>query len=120
MSPQGKEETIQALLALQRPDGGWNLPSLGQWNRRDNTPNNADAPSDGFGTGFVIYVLRQAGVPATHEKLCAGIAWLKGHQRESGRWFTRSVNNDKAHYIANAGTGFALLAIHACEEEQAK
>ena len=27
--------------------------------------------------------------------LVKGIAWLKANQRESGRWFTRSLNNDK-------------------------
>ena len=42
------------------------------------------------------------------------MAWLEGNQRESGRWFTRSLNDDKAHYIANAGTGFAVMALAAC------
>ena len=115
MTPDQQAETIRTLLALQRPDGGWNLPSLGDWKRRDGSPNDKDAPADGFGTGFVVYVLRQAGVPRDHEKVRAGVAWLKANQRESGRWFTRSVNHDRAHLIANAGTGFALLAIRACE-----
>ena len=74
-----------------------------------------NAPSDGFGTGLVVYVLRQAGLPATHEAIQRGIAWLKGNQRESGRWFVRSLNTDKFHYITNAGTSFAVLAIKACE-----
>jgi squalene-hopene/tetraprenyl-beta-curcumene cyclase len=115
MTPGQKDETTRTLLDLQRPDGGWNLPSLGDWKRRDGTPNDKGAPSDGFGTGFVVYVLRQAGLPSDHPKLRDGVAWLKANQRESGRWFTRSVNNDKAHYIANAGSGFAVMAIRACE-----
>ena len=100
--------------SLQRPDGGWSLPSLGDWKRRDGTPNDKDAPSDGYATGLVVYVLRQAGVPAEDEALRRGVAWLKTHQRASGRWFTRSLSNDKAHYITNAGTGFAVLALSAC------
>ena len=115
MDQDQQQATIQTLLNRQRPDGGWNLPSLGTWNRHDGSPNDPNIPSDGFGTGFVIYVLRQAGVPASHDKLQQGTAWLKANQRLSGRWFTRSLSNDKAHYIANAGTGFALLAITACE-----
>ena len=37
------------------------------------------------------------------------------NQRESGRWFVRSLNTDKYHYITNAGTSFAVLALKACE-----
>src|SRR5262249_13450863 len=64
MTSDERKETIDQLLALQRPDGGWSLPSLGRWKRRDGSLNDRDAPSDGYGTGFVVYVLRQAGVPA--------------------------------------------------------
>jgi squalene-hopene/tetraprenyl-beta-curcumene cyclase len=115
MTEAGREQAVRKLLDLQRPDGGWSLPSLGDWKRRDGTPNDPDAPGDGFGTGFVVYVLRQAGLPADHPSLRRGVEWLKEHQRESGRWFTRSVSNDKAHYITHAGTGFAVMALRACE-----
>jgi squalene-hopene/tetraprenyl-beta-curcumene cyclase len=60
-------------------------------------------------------VLRQAGLPAAHPALRKGVAWLKANQRASGRWFTRSLNTDRAHYISHAGTAFALLALKACE-----
>ncbi|MHC5541754.1 squalene--hopene cyclase, partial [Singulisphaera rosea] len=59
-----------------------------------------------------------AGVPARDEALQRGVGWLRSHQRESGRWFTRSLSNDKFHYIANAGTGFAVLALKACDVEE--
>ena len=105
---------MSRLRALQRPDGGWNLPSLGNWKRRDGTPNDPQAPSDGYASGLAVFVLRQAGVPATDPAIRRGVAWLVSHQRASGRWFTRSVNNDKAHYITHAGTAFAVLALRAC------
>ncbi|MBX6314054.1 MAG: terpene cyclase/mutase family protein [Isosphaeraceae bacterium] len=115
MRPAEREATIQDLLALQRPDGGWNLPSLGDWSRRDGSPNDKNAPSDGYATGLVIYILRQAGLPSDREPIQRGAAWLRSHQRRSGRWFTRSLNHDEAHYITHARTAFAVLALKACE-----
>ena len=114
MTPEEREKTRRDLLSLQRPDGGWSLPTLGDWKRRDGSPNPKDGPSDGYATGFVVYVLRQAGVPSDDPAIKKGVTWLEGNQRESGRWFTRSLSNDAAHYIANAGTGFAVMALAAC------
>ena len=68
------------------------------------------------GTGFAIYVLRQAGVPAEQPRIQKGIAWLKTHQRASGRWFTRSMWKDSKHYITHAGTAYGILALAACGE----
>jgi squalene-hopene/tetraprenyl-beta-curcumene cyclase len=115
MTGPEKEQTIKELLALQREDGGWNLPSLGDWKRLNGKANDKQAASDGYGTGLVLYVLRQAGVPADKEPIRRGVNWLKSNQRASGRWFTRSVNADRAHYLANAGTAYAILALKACE-----
>jgi squalene-hopene/tetraprenyl-beta-curcumene cyclase len=114
MGSNDREPVKDLLRSLQRPDGGWSLASLGDWNRRDGSPNPKDGPSDGYATGLVVYVLRQAGVPAEDPAIRRGAAWLEANQRASGRWFTRSLNNDKAHYIANAGTGFAVMALAAC------
>jgi len=115
MDKAERERTVKALLAQQRADGGWNLPSLGAWKRNDGKPQDKDAPSDGYATGLVVYVLRQAGVAAAEKPMQRGVGWLKANQRESGRWFTRSLNHDGRHYIANAGTAYAILALMACE-----
>jgi squalene-hopene/tetraprenyl-beta-curcumene cyclase len=111
-----RERTVADLLASQRPDGGWSLTSLGRFERRDGTPNPQNAPGDGYGTGFVVYVLRQFGIPADAEPIRRGIGWLKSHQRSSGRWFTRSPTLNTNHYITHAGTGYALMALAACGE----
>jgi squalene-hopene/tetraprenyl-beta-curcumene cyclase len=115
MTPAERSQTMEDLLALQREDGGWNLPSLGDWKRLDGEPNDKQAPSDGYTTGLVVYVLRQAGVPTDKEPIRRGVRWLRANQRESGRWFTRSINADRAHYLTNAGTAYAVLALKACE-----
>ena len=114
MTVDEQKKTIAALQEKQHKDGGWCLPSLGNYHRRDEakTPNDPNAASDGYGTGFVTYVLLQAGVKPTDPAITSAVKWLKSNQRESGRWFTRSLNNDKAHYITNAGTAFCVLALN--------
>ena len=62
----------------------------------------------------------QAGVPANDPAVANGVKWLKANQRESGRWYTRSLSNDKAHYIANAGTAFCILALSEAGEKVSK
>jgi squalene-hopene/tetraprenyl-beta-curcumene cyclase len=115
MTLQEREQTLKDLRALQRNDGGWSLASLGDWKGFDGRKNNKDAPSDGYATGLAVYLLRQAGVPAADPQVQRGVAWLRSNQRESGRWFTQSLNTDKYHFITNTGTGFAVLALKACE-----
>jgi squalene-hopene/tetraprenyl-beta-curcumene cyclase len=115
MSQPEREKTIAQLLALQRDDGGWSLPSLGDWKGFDGRDNDEKAPSDGYGTALVVHVLRQAGLPAAHPAVKKGADWLRANQRVSGRWFTRSLNTDRNHFITHAGTAFAVLALKACE-----
>src|SRR5262245_56036276 len=115
MTDDDRHSAVKELKALQRDDGGWSLPSLGDWKRRDGSANDKSAGSDGYATGLVVYVLLQSGVKKDDEAVKRGAAWLRAHQTESGRWFTRSLNNDKAHYITNAGTALAVLALSACE-----
>jgi squalene-hopene/tetraprenyl-beta-curcumene cyclase len=117
LTPSERRETIKNLLALQRDDGGWSLASLGDWKGHDGRENDKNAPSDGYGTGLVVYVLRQAGAASKDEAIQRGVRWLNTNQRASGRWFTRSLNTDGAHYITNAGTAFAVLALTACTDK---
>ncbi len=110
-----KADIVKQLRALQREDGGWALASLGDWERADGKPQETNI-SDGYGTAFVIYALRRADVAADAEDIQKGIRWLKTHQRESGRWFTRSLNRDNKHFISHAGTAMAIMALAACDE----
>lgn len=117
LSVEEQQAIVKQLLDLQKPDGGWSVATLGDWKRGDDKPQDTET-SDGYGTGFVIYVLRQAGVPASDRRIEKGIAWLKANQRESGRWFTRSLHQDSKHFITHAGTAFALMAIAECDERK--
>jgi squalene-hopene/tetraprenyl-beta-curcumene cyclase len=112
ISPEEREEIITKVLALQKPDGGWSLPSLGNWRRADGTLNDVKgAPSDGYGTGLVTWVLLQTGRPATDPVIEKAVHWLKTNQRESGRWFTRSPNKDTYHFVTHIGTVYSAMAL---------
>jgi squalene-hopene/tetraprenyl-beta-curcumene cyclase len=115
MTAEEQKKTVDELLALQRPDGGWGVASFLPWKRADGKEQDL-AASDGYGTGYVIHLARLGGIPATDERIAKGIAWLKANQRQSGRWFTRSLNKDGKSFLTHAGTAFALLALHACGE----
>ena len=72
--------------------------------------------SDGYATGFVIVVARELGIPADDPRLQSGVKWLLTHQRESGKWFTRSPVNEARNLISNVGSAYAVLALQACGE----
>ena len=105
----------EELLGLQLPDGGWATAGLGDWKRNDGSAQTLNKAA-GYGTGVVVFALRKSGLPSSHSAIRRGINWLKTHQRESGRWFTRSPYKDGRHYISHAGTVFALLALAECGE----
>ena len=116
ITPEERDAIVKQLLALQRPDGGWSLPSLGEWKREDGTLNDrTGAPSDGYGTGLVTYVLRQTGMSVSDPVIANAVNWLKTNQRVSGRWFTRSINKDSYHFLTHTGTVYAAMALKACE-----
>lgn len=114
--PDQKRWTYE-LLALQREDGGWASGELGDWRQRDGSPSHPPVyvESDGYGTGFVLYVLMQGGVPASDPRIQRGIGWLKTHQRSRGYWWTQSLRNepDTSNFLTHAGTTFALKALAA-------
>jgi squalene-hopene/tetraprenyl-beta-curcumene cyclase len=114
-----KQATVKDLLALQLPDGGWSAAGLGTWKRGDKLEQDPKT-SDGYGTGFVLFVLHRAGVPSKDEAVQRGIAWLKANQRESGRWFTRSLNRDNKHYLTHVGSAFAVMALSQADDHAVK
>ncbi len=112
-----RAKTLQELLAIQRPDGGWSTPGLlADWKsleRLDGKPHDTKT-SDAYATGFALVVARELGVPSS--ELCRGVDWLLQNQRISGKWFSRSPAKDSRHYFSNLGSGFAVLGLQASGE----
>lgn len=117
ITAEQRKSWIEQLKHLQNEDGGWTLIDLGNhdWIREDGKPHHRD--SDGYATAFSLFVLRQAGIPVNDPGIQRGLTWLKSNQRQSGRWFTHSPRRDGKHYITQAATNMALLALAACHEE---
>jgi len=110
------KQWVEELRTLQHEDGGWTLIQLGNqdWQREDGKAQHQ--MSDGYATAFTIYVLRMAEVEIKDPAIQRGLSWLKSNQRESGRWFTHSPRRDGKHYITQAATNMALLALASCNE----
>jgi squalene-hopene/tetraprenyl-beta-curcumene cyclase len=115
-----RQRLAERIWGQQQPDGGWSVRSFaapeawGDGSRAErlrSEPDFARPPSDGHQTGLAIVVLRESGVPATDPRLQRGLAWLERNQRESGRWWTRSLNTDRGHFVTYSGTAYPLLAL---------
>jgi squalene-hopene/tetraprenyl-beta-curcumene cyclase len=120
-----KQELIATLWKHQRTDGGWSIRTFAtpeKWGNGSRAKKLraeeefTDPPSDGHMTGLAVMVLRDAGVPASDPRIQKAVAWLKSHQRESGRWWTRSLNTDRFHFITYTGTLYPLAALAKCGE----
>lgn len=116
-SDEDRARTLSQLLAVQNPDGGWSTAGfLTDWQglqRNDGEPLDT-ATSDAYGTGLVIVISRELGIPADDPRMQRGIEWLLTNQRASGKWFTRSPVNDAGNLISNTGSAFAVLALQSC------
>ena len=104
-------------MSLQLEDGGWSTAGfLTDWKglaRDDGDPLDTKT-SDGYGTGFVMVVARELGLAAEDERLQRGLQWIYSHQRESGKWFTKSPVNDAGNLISNVGSAYVVLALQSC------
>jgi squalene-hopene/tetraprenyl-beta-curcumene cyclase len=121
MTTAERAATVQNLLRRQRPDGGWSFATLSD---TPPYPKAGGPVSDGYGTGLAVFVLRQAGVPATRTEIARGVGWLRANQRASGRWFTPTPTAGQQTeggvgardlYLQNLGTAFAVLALAGSE-----
>jgi squalene-hopene/tetraprenyl-beta-curcumene cyclase len=105
---------VTTLAAKQQPDGGWSVTDLGTWKRRDDTP--LETKSDGLATGLTVLALEQSRLGRPSVK--RGLVWLSQNQSpNNGNWSAWSLNKkrdpstDIGHFMSDAATGFAVLAL---------
>ncbi len=123
MNDEQKDRLIESIFAKQNRDGGWSLNSLGtktsdphfSWKRKDGTDQSND--SDGYGTGYAVYILKRAGLTQDDQRLNKALSWLKSSQTEHGNWRGTSVNKHRdpatraGQFMDHAATAFAALAL---------
>jgi len=118
LSAAEQKAILDEAVAKQRPDGGWSLSSfMGTWRREDGTPLVAD--SDGYATGFVVYVMEQMGIPREDARVQRGLSWLRRNQEIwEGQWLGHSPNRRRhnpfsmvARFMDDAATAYAVLAL---------
>ena len=110
LSPDVLADYRNELLSKQEEDGGWCMASLGDWPRSDGS-SQLDV-SEAYPTAFAIWILSRSGHD-DQEVIDRAVDWLKANQGESGRWFSRSQRKDKMHYLSEAATNMASIAIRA-------
>ena len=111
-----RKPLIDEILRKQEADGGWTLESLGSWAEHPKAP--LSTGSNSYATGFVAFVLRQAGLVRSHPDLMRALDWLRSHQnRQSGYWTANSMNKPyepdsmQVRFVQDAATSFAAMAL---------
>jgi ankyrin repeat protein len=112
---EAAKASARALIALQRPDGGWGqMPTLG---------------TDAYATGQALFALSQAGAMSSSDPVYRkGVAYLLRTQAADGSWHVRSRSiwlqpyfesgfpYGRDQFISTAGTAWASLALAAAVE----
>src|SRR5262245_5234070 len=127
--PQSQRDAALALLtSKQHADGGWStrdMSAIDDWhfemspfvlNLIKSLPDADQPQSDAYMTALAIVLMRQNGVPVSDPRITKGLAWLKGQQRESGRWWMHSLYRGNYHYITYIATIEAMKALDLCGE----
>ncbi|PYR98933.1 MAG: hypothetical protein DMG15_26120 [Acidobacteria bacterium] len=111
-----RQALLDEILRAQQPDGGWAIASLGPWRPHpDAPPSNG---SNGYATGYVAFILQQAGMGHSDKPLARALDWLTAHQdHQSGAWPADSLNSRhepdsmQFRFMQDAATAFASLAL---------
>ena len=123
-----REAALTLLTQKQHADGGWctrDMSPVNDWHFKmsdtvlkliANLPDAAKPESDAYMTALAIVLMRQAGVPASDDRIQRGLAWLKREQRVSGRWWMYSLYRGNYYYITYIATCEALKALAMCDQ----
>jgi ankyrin repeat protein len=110
-------DSVRALAAMQRADGGWS--------QLEHTE------SDAYASGMVLYALNTAGrMSATHPAYQKGVDYLLSTQADDGTWrvktraiwlqpyFESGFPYGRDQFISTAGTAWAAMALAAAQPVQ--
>jgi squalene-hopene/tetraprenyl-beta-curcumene cyclase len=107
---------VNAVLAAERPDGGWATASLGAYKRQDGSA--LDNGSDGYATAIATLALDASEGEPSRTAVARGLAWLGAHQDQAtGMWPASSLNKqrdpatDAGRFMSDASTAYAALAL---------
>jgi hypothetical protein len=78
-------------------------------------PDYENPSSDGHMTGLAVIALRESGVSKDDPRVRRAVVWLRSNQRQSGRWWTKSLNTNNWQFITYSGTAYPLLALALCD-----
>ncbi len=121
LSDDEKQAFIEVVWKHQNDDGGWSMLdfyTFENWSARSRPRTflkkaDFDNPaSDAHMTGLALIVLIDSGVDVRDKRIGRGVEWLLANQRESGRWWTQSLNTDNYHFMTYSATAYALVALH--------
>jgi len=116
-----KNRVLDLVWERQNKDGGWSILDFYTFKNwaEGSLPRSflkdadfMDAPSDGHMTGLALLVLIDSGVNIHDKRIQRGVEWLLANQRESGRWWTKSLNTNHYHFITYSATAYALGVLH--------
>jgi len=116
LNAHARSAVVAEAFARQQADGGWTTESLGPWMAHPDAP--PAAGSHAYATAYTTFVLRRAGVPASHPGLAKALDWLRAHQDPAtGAWPAASMNKRypdgsmPSRFMQDAATGFAVMAL---------
>jgi squalene-hopene/tetraprenyl-beta-curcumene cyclase len=111
-----RKAILDEVWRTQESDGGWTMKALGPWTEHSAAPSSSG--SNAYATGFVAFVLGNAGIDRTDARLVRARQWLKSRQnREFGYWTADSMNkvfkpdSMMVKFMQDAATSFAALAL---------
>jgi len=111
-----RQSLIAEVFRAQDTTGAWTMASLGPWQTQAAAP--PDTGGSNYASGFVSFVLQQAGVEASDRRMKRALDWLRSRQDPtSGAWTAVSMNKSypsgsmEEAFMQDAATAYSSAAL---------